>query len=306
MIINRRRTPRSASRTQSTRLTPAASSRWSTMARTEPLPSRRPCSTRWADLEADEFLDRCQELLRLLKRRTVTATLQLDVFGTWNLVDDLLVERRWRRLVEFATHDKRRHLHMVQHRHEIGFLQDLACRLKCLWIDAHQDFLAFLYLLGVRSEIGRRENSFCGDLCDAAQAAVSYLFSHDRESFASLRRESGRGITHDQLRYSLRMRERKCQSDSTPKPIAYQHRVLAYSELIETVFDYREIGIHQRQHRWLRSVKARQVEQCDAMLGRQLRQHWVKGKTIGKQRVQQDQIPALAHPNGGERAASGA
>src|SRR6185369_11342543 len=91
MIINRRRTPRSASRTQSTRLTPAASSRWSTVARTEPLPLPRPCSTRWADLEADEFLDRCQELLRLLKRRTVTATLQLDVFGTWNLVDDLLL-----------------------------------------------------------------------------------------------------------------------------------------------------------------------------------------------------------------------
>jgi hypothetical protein len=42
------------------------------------------------------------------------------------------------------------------------------------------------------------------------------------------------------------------------------------------------------------------------MLGRQLRQHGVKGKTISKQRVQQDQIPALAHPNGGERAASGA
>src|SRR6476620_5834062 len=98
MIIYRRRTPRSASRAQSTRLMPAASSRWSTVARTEPLPLPRPCSTRWAELKADELLDRCQELLRLLKRRTVTATQQVDGFGTWYLVDDLLVERRWRRL----------------------------------------------------------------------------------------------------------------------------------------------------------------------------------------------------------------
>src|SRR6476620_2985669 len=178
MIINRRRTPRSASRAQSTRLTPAASSRWRTVARTEPLPSPRLCSTRWADLEADEFLDRRQELLRLFKRGAVTATRQLDVFGAWNLVDDLLVERRWRRLIELATHDKRRHLHMVQHRHEIGFLQDLACRLKCLWINAHEDSLAFLYLLRVRSEIGWRENASRGNLCDAAQAAVSNLFGH--------------------------------------------------------------------------------------------------------------------------------
>jgi hypothetical protein len=102
------------------------------------------------------------------------------------------------------------------------------------------------------------------------------------------------------------MSERKCQRDSAPESIAYQDRVLGYSKLIEAVFDHCEVGIHQRQHCRLRSVKARQIEKRHATLGCQRWQYRVKGITIGKQRVQQDQIPALARPHRGERAASGA
>ena len=79
------------------------------------------------------------------------------------------------------------------------------------------------------------------------------------------------------------MGERKRQRDGASKPIADQHCVLGYSELVEPVFDYREIGVHKRQHCRLRSVKARQIEQRDAVLGGEPRQHRIKGETIGKQ-----------------------
>ena len=58
---------------------------------------------------------------------------------------------------------------------------------------------------------------------------------------------------------------------------------LADLEFVEAVLDRRHIGVHQRQQRRLRAVKARQVEQRDAMLGGKRLQHRIEGVTVGEQ-----------------------
>src|SRR5665213_96128 len=77
-------------------------------------------------LEPDEFPDCRQKRLRLLQRRAVAATGQLNIAGAGNGLGDLLVQVRRGRLVEFAAHDKRRHLHAMQYRRQIRLLQYLA------------------------------------------------------------------------------------------------------------------------------------------------------------------------------------
>ena len=55
-------------------------------------------------LEPDKILDRGEKLLRLLQRRTMAAAGQFDVARALDLVRHRLVQRRRRRLVEFAAH----------------------------------------------------------------------------------------------------------------------------------------------------------------------------------------------------------
>ena len=68
----------------------------------------------------------------------MTATWQFDVARTRDLLHDLLVERRRRRLIEFTAQDQRRHLEAMKLRHKIRFLQDFAGRLEGLRIDRKQ------------------------------------------------------------------------------------------------------------------------------------------------------------------------
>src|SRR5262249_39790209 len=153
-----------------------------------------------------------EELLRLLERRTVTAPWQLDVSGARDLLNDLLVEDRWRRLIEFATHNQRRHFEAMELRHEIRLLQDLARGLESLRIDRKQDVLALLDLFGMRGEIGRREHTLRGDLGNATKTAFGDFLRHHRQGLSSFQRKDSRCIAQHQLRYALGMRKRKCQS----------------------------------------------------------------------------------------------
>jgi hypothetical protein len=52
-------------------------------------------------------------------------------------------------------------------------------------------------------------------------------------------------------------------------------------------------------------MEARQIEQGNTMFCGERRQHRIKGMTIGKQRMQNDQIGALARSYRGQCAAAG-
>lgn len=102
------------------------------------------------------------------------------------------------------------------------------------------------------------------------------------------------------------MRERKGKRNGAAESVSHKYRVVTDTEFLESVFDGRDISIHQRQQRGLRTVKSRQIDQRDAMLGSQRRKHGIEGKTISKQRMQQNQIRTFASAHRGKRAPSGA
>src|SRR5262245_19087415 len=98
----------------------------------------------------------------------MAAARQFDVTRAGDFLDDLLVERRRRGLIEFAADDQCRYFKMVKQRHEIGFLQHPAGGLKSLRIDPEQHFFSLLDLFRTRPEISRREYAFGRNLRDAA------------------------------------------------------------------------------------------------------------------------------------------
>ena len=101
------------------------------------------------------------------------------------------------------------------------------------------------------------------------------------------------------------MGERESQRHRAAEAVADQHRVLADIEFVEAVLDRRHVGVHQRQRRRLRAVEAGQVDQGDAVLGGERRQHRIEGVAVGEQRMQHHQIAAFAGAHRRERAVAG-
>ena len=90
------------------------------------------------------------------------------------------------------------------------------------------------------------------------------------------------------------MGEREGERDRAAEAVADQDGVVGDAEFLEAVLDRGHIGVHQRQQRRLRAVEARQVDQRDAMLGGERRQHRIEGVPVGEQRMQHHQVAALA------------
>ena len=79
------------------------------------------------------------------------------------------------------------------------------------------------------------------------------------------------------------MRQREGERDRTAEAVADQDGVVGDTEFLEAVFDHGHISIHQRQHAGLRAVESRQVDERDAILGRQCREHRIEGVAVGEQ-----------------------
>ena len=103
----------------------------------------------------------------------------------------------------------------------------------------------------------------------------------------------GGGIAEHQLGDAFGMRQRESKRDRAAEAVADQDGVIGDAEFLEAVLDRRDVGVHQRQRRRLRAVETRQVDQRDAMLGGERRQHGIEGVAVGEQRMQHHQIAAL-------------
>jgi hypothetical protein len=79
------------------------------------------------------------------------------------------------------------------------------------------------------------------------------------------------------------MRHGEGERDRAAEAVADQDGVVGDTEFLEAVFDHGHISIHQRQHAGLRAVEARQVDERDAMLGGERRQHRIEGVAVGEQ-----------------------
>jgi hypothetical protein len=79
------------------------------------------------------------------------------------------------------------------------------------------------------------------------------------------------------------MRQREGERDRTAEAIADQDGVVGDTEFLKAVLDRRDVGIHQRQRSRLRAVESRQVNERDAMLRGERRQHRIEGVAISEQ-----------------------
>ena len=101
------------------------------------------------------------------------------------------------------------------------------------------------------------------------------------------------------------MRQRESERHRAAETVTDQNRVLGDAELLEAIFDSRDVGVHQRQHFRFRAVEARQVDQRDAMLGGKRRQHRIESMPVGQKRLQHHDVGACSGSHGGERAVTG-
>ena len=98
------------------------------------------------------------------------------------------------------------------------------------------------------------------------------------------------------------MRHGEGERHRSAEAVANQDRIAGDFEFLETVLDRGDVGIHQRQHARLRAVKARQVDQRDAIFGGQSRQHRIEGVAVTQQRMQYDHIAACPSAHRRQRA----
>ena len=89
------------------------------------------------------------------------------------------------------------------------------------------------------------------------------------------------------------MREGKGERHRAAKAIADEDRHRGRFQFIEAVLDAGNIGVHQRQQRRLRTMKARQIEQRHPVPRGKRRQHGIEGVAVGEQRMQHDNVAAL-------------
>ena len=101
------------------------------------------------------------------------------------------------------------------------------------------------------------------------------------------------------------MGEGKGERHRAAKAIADQHGIAADFQFIEAVLDAGNIGVHQRQQRRLRTMKARQIKERHAVLRGKRRQHRIEGVAVGEQRMQHDNVGAFAGSHRRQRAVSG-
>ncbi len=193
---------------------------------------------------------------------------QFDVFRARDFVGDRLVERGRRGLVELAAYDQRRHGQSMQHRLEIGLLQNFAGVLERLGIDFEQNFFTLFDRFRMRRQITGREHALGGDFGNRAEPALGHFGGHDFELLLAVVGKAGGGIAEQQFGNTFGMREREGQRQRAAKAIADEDGVIGDAEFLEAVLDHRYIGVDERQQAGLRAVKARQIDQRDAMLGR--------------------------------------
>ena len=97
----------------------------------------------------------------------------------------------------------------------------------------------------------------------------------------------------------------KASATVPPKPLPISTASLPMPNSWKPSSMHGDIGIHQRQHRRLRAVKARQIERGDAVLCGERRQHRIEGVTVGQQRMQHDDVGPGAGAHRRERAVAG-
>ena len=183
----------------------------------------------------------------------------------------------------------------MQLRHQVGLLQNLAGGLERLGIDLEQHLLC-----APRSPPDARRDRPARSTRLAAISAIAP--SPPSATFSAITANGlapcGGKHAAASLSTSLAMRSgcaiAKASATVPPKPLPIRIEVVANAEFLEAVLDRRDIGIHQRQRRRLRAVKARQVDQRDAMFCGERRQNRIEGVAVGQQRMQHHQIAAFA------------
>ena len=213
-------------------------------------------------------------------------------------------EGRRRRRVAQADHDQRGIADRAQLGPAIEPGERATGRGEVFRLGGTQARLALLGDLGMRGKEVVGKHALQRRRQDRFHAATFDPFGHGMEGALALRWDGGAGVDQDQPVEQPAVPDRQFHRDEAAEAVAQQVGLAGQAELGQLLGDavghLFEPGSGRR-----RGTESGQVDQPDAPLGRQAGRDAIEGGAIGKQRVQQHQVAALAHLHDVERGSVG-